>query len=220
MLAKDLITEDVPPLKSTDTVEKASGWMDDFKVVHLPVLSGRNFIGIVEEQELLDKPNPDSILDDADINYIPGFVKESQHVFEVVKTVSDLNLSLIAVLDENDKYIGNITRANLMHVIAEMSVISDKGGTIELELNANDYSLSEIARIVEMNDAKILGSFITSHPDSTKIQLTFKVNRNDLRAILQTFNRFNYTVTASFDNGDYFDDLKDRFDSFMNYLNM
>ena len=126
----------------------------------------------------------------------------------------------IPVLNNEDKYIGNITLAYLMKVIAEMSVVSDQGGTIELELNANDYSLSEIARIVEMNDAKILGSFITSHPDSTKIQFTFKVNRIDLRPILQTFERYNYRVTASFDSGGHDDDLRDRFDSFMNYLNI
>jgi acetoin utilization protein AcuB len=220
MLAKDLITEDVPPLKNTDTIDKASSWMDDFKVVHLPVLSGRKFVGIVEEQDLLDKPDPDKIIGESNMNFINVFVYEGQHVFEVIKTVADHNLSLIPVLNADDQYIGNITLSYLMKVIAEMSVVSDAGGTIELELNANDYTLSEIARIVEMNGAKILGSFITSHPDSTKIQFTFKVNRSDLRPILQTFQRYNYTVTASFDSGGEEDDLKERFDSFMNYLNM
>lgn len=220
MLAKDLITEDVPPLKSTDTVEKASGWMDDFKVLHLPVLNGRSLVGVVEEQDLLDKPNPDLMLDEANMNYRLVYVKENMHVFEVVKIVSDHNLSLIPVLDDNEKYVGNITLSHLINVIAEMSVVSDKGGIIELEMNQHDYSLFEIARIVEMNDAKILGSFITSHPDTTKLQVTFKVNRSDLRAIIQTFQRYNYTITASFDSGDYGDDLRDRFDSFMNYLNI
>lgn len=219
MLAKDLITEDVPPLKSTDTIDKASAWMDDFKVLHLPVLNGRELVGIVEEQDLLDKPDPDLMLDEANMNYIVVFVRENQHVFEVIKTLSDNNLTLIPVLDAEDKYIGNITQSFLMKVIAEMSVVSDQGGTIELEMNANDYSLFEIARIVEMNDAKILGSFITSSPDSTKIQVTFKVNRSDLRSIIQTFNRYNYTITASFDSSGSEDDLRDRFDSFMNYLN-
>ena len=107
-----------------------------------------------------------------------------------------------------------------MSVIAEMSVVSDMGGIVELELNVNDYSLAEVAQIVESNNAKILGSFITSHPDTTKIQLTFKTNRNDLGAILQTFNRYNYTVTAAFDTGGREEDVKNRFDSFMKYLDI
>lgn len=220
MLAKELITEDIPPLKHTDSVEKAIAWMDDFKVTHMPVLKGVTFLGVVEELQLLDAKNASMSLAEAGITYSQVKVFDNQHVFEVAKMISDHHLTLIPVLDASEKYIGNITLAFLMHVIAEMSVVSDPGGIIELELNVNDYSLSEVARIVEMNDAKILGSFITSHPDSTKLQLTFKVNRNDLAAIIQTFNRYNYTITGSFDNNDYNDDMKDRFDSFMNYLKL
>ena len=141
-------------------------------------------------------------------------------MFEVAKTLSDHNLSVIPVLNNKDQYIGSITISKLMKVIAEMSVVSDTGGIIELELNVNDYSLAEIAQIVESNNAKILGSFITSHPDSTKIQLTFKTNRNDLGAILQTFNRYNYTVTAAYDHGRREEDMKTRYDSFMKFLDL
>jgi hypothetical protein len=80
--------------------------------------------------------------------------------------------------------------------------------------------LSEIARIVESNDAKILSSYISSHIDSTKLEVTIKINRTDLSAIIQTFNRYNYTIKASFHQSEYVDDLKDRFDSFMSFLNI
>ena len=89
-----------------------------------------------------------------------------------------------------------------------------------LELNLHDYSLSEISRIVESNDAKILSLYISSHMDSTKLEVTIKINRTDLSAIIQTFNRYNYTIKASFHQSEYVDDLKDRFDSFMSFLNI
>jgi hypothetical protein len=89
-----------------------------------------------------------------------------------------------------------------------------------LELNIHDYSLSEIARIVESNDAKILSLYISSHIDSNKLELTVKINRTDLSPIIQTFNRYNYTIKASFHQSEYVDDLKDRFDSFMSFLNI
>jgi acetoin utilization protein AcuB len=220
MLAIDLISNDIPPLKTTDNVEKAVAWMEDFKVMHLPVLEKINFVGLICESDLLDAEKPTTTLDKLKHSFLKTHVRDNMHVFDVLKVMTQQNITVVGVLDEKDKYLGCISSAKMMRVIAEMSVVSDPGGIIELEVNLNDYSLSEIAKIVEMNNAKILGSFITSHPDSNKIQITFKVNRNELGAILQTFYRYNYNVTASFDNSTYYDDLKDRFDSFMNYLNI
>ncbi|MBL4624895.1 MAG: CBS domain-containing protein [Flavobacteriales bacterium] len=220
MIARDLITEDIPPLKPNESALKAVSWMDEFKVSHLPVVNNREFLGIISEPDLLDLESTSNSINESGVPLINVFSYDHHHLFEVVKTLSANNLSLIPVLNQKDQYIGSITIAKLMKVLAEMSVVSDSGGIVELELNVNDYSLAEVAQIVESNNAKILGSFITSHPDSTKIQLTFKTNRVDLGAILQTFNRYNYTVTAVYDQGDREEDLKTRFDSFMNYLDL
>jgi hypothetical protein len=96
----------------------------------------------------------------------------------------------------------------------------EQGGIIELELNKNDYSLTQIASIVEGNDAKILSCYVTSTPDSNKIEVTLKINREELTRILQTFNRYNYTVKASYHQAGFEDDLKTRFDEFMRFLNI
>jgi acetoin utilization protein AcuB len=220
MIARDLITEEIPPLKPNEAALKAVSWMDEFKVSHLPVVHHRELLGMISESDLLDLDSTSSSINESGVPLINVFSYDHQHLFEVVKTLSDHNLSVIPVLNDKDLYIGSITISKLMKVISEMSVVSDAGGIVELELNVNDYSLSEIAQIVESNNAKILGSFITSHPDTTKIQLTFKTNRNDLGAILQTFNRYNYTVTAAYDQGNHEEDMKTRFDSFMKYLDI
>jgi CBS domain-containing protein len=220
MIARDLITEEIPPLKPNEPALKAVSWMDEFKVSHLPVVDGRDFLGIISESDLLDLDSASNSINESRVPLISVFSYAHHHLFEVAKTLSDHNLSVIPVLNNKDQYIGSITISKLMKVIAEMSVVSDTGGIIELALNVNDYSLAEIAQIVESNNAKILGSFITSHPDSTKIQLTFKTNRNDLGAILQTFNRYDYTVTAAYDQGGREEDLKTRYDSFMKFLDL
>ena len=91
---------------------------------------------------------------------------------------------------------------------------------IVLEINDKDYLLTEIAQIVESNDAKVLSMYITSHPDSTKFEVTLKINKMDVGSILQTFNRYDYIISASFTEDTYTDNLQDRFDSLMNYLNI
>jgi hypothetical protein len=84
----------------------------------------------------------------------------------------------------------------------------------------NDYSLTQIASIVEGNDAKILSLYVNSLTDSTKIEVTLKVNKEDLSRILQTFYRYNYSVKASYHQSDYDDDLKGKFDEFIRFLNI
>jgi hypothetical protein len=113
-----------------------------------------------------------------------------------------------------------ITLPLLVQKFAENSGILNPGGIIVLELNAADYSMTEISTIVESNDAKILNSFVTAHSDSTKIEVTLKLNRLDIYPVLQTFYRYNYIVLASFSESNYMNGLKDRFDSLMSYLNI
>lgn len=220
MLASDLITDEIPPLKVSDTGRKALNWMDEFKVWHLPVVKNSEFIGLISESDLIDNSSSEEAISKINPNFITTYVGEKQHIFEVVKIVSEFNLSVIPVLDVNKHYLGCISIHRLMNAIAAMPVVGEPGGIIILEMNINDYSLGEIARIVENNDAKILGTFITSHPDSTKMEVTLKINRGDLSAILQSFERFKYNVTASYHQSEHKDTLKDRYDSLMNYLNI
>ena len=94
------------------------------------------------------------------------------------------------------------------------------GGIVILEMSENDYSLSEITKIVESNDAKILNLCVTSHKDSTLMDVTFKLNVMDIVPVIQTFQRYNYKVKATFGQRDDLDELRDHYDALMNYLNI
>lgn len=220
MLAKDLISDEIPPLKTSDTGERALEWMEEFRVTHLPIIKKGEFLGLISESDILDMNNPELELGKCKLSLIRPFVEEDKHYYELLGITSTLKLSLIPVLDKNLHYIGCVTLQKMVEEFANMSSTKEPGGLIVLELNINDYYLSEIARIVESNDAKILSLYITSLPDSTKLEVTIKINRTDLSAILQTFSRYNYTVKASFHTSENDDDLKNRFDSFMNFLNI
>jgi hypothetical protein len=100
-----------------------------------------------------------------------------------------------------------------------MSILNP-GGIIILEIAENNYSMAEISQIVESNDSRIIGAFFTTRPDSTLIDLTLKINNIDLNPVIQTFERYNYTIKATFAEEDDMDDLKERYDALMNYLNI
>jgi hypothetical protein len=123
------------------------------------------------------------------------------------------------VLSKDDKYLGSIDLMKLVQVIAEAEGYKSPGGLLELEVSIHDYSMAEISRLVESNDLKILHSRVTSTPDSSLVVVTLKLNKSDLRGLIQTFERYNYSITASFQQDEYEEDLKKRYEGFLRYLN-
>ena len=149
------------------------------------------------------------------------YVTEDQHIYEVIELASRLSLSIIPVLDHNNHYKGVITHNDLIHYFADFSALKEPGAIIVLDMSIHDYSLSQIAQIVESNDAKILSLYISSHSSSTRLEVTLKINRNDLTSIIQTFTRYNYTIQSTFMDHDDMDSLyENRYEMFMKYLSI
>jgi hypothetical protein len=116
---------------------------------------------------------------------------------------------------------GLITLNDLLQRFAGLSALKHPGGIIELELNVNDYTLTQIAQIVEGNNAKILSMYVSSPQDSMLLIVTLKVNTTDITSILQTFYRYDYKVKASYMESEELESLmKNRYDEFMKYLSI
>lgn len=220
MLAKELINDDIPPLKVQDSAEKALMWMDEFHVSHLPVVNGTDFVGMISEDELYDMDDPDAPISTHNLSLIRPVLHGGQHAYDVLKLMAELSLDVIAVTDEEGHFIGSITLPQLAEKLARLAAVREPGGILVLEVNNVDYSLAQISQIVEGNDAKILSAYVAGSPDSNKVEVTLKINREDLSRILQTFSRYNYVVKATFHQSSYEEDLRQRYDEFMNYINM
>ena len=220
MIAKDLIVEDIPALKLSDTGERAIRLMEEHKVSHLPIVNKDEYLGLVAENELLDLGIESKTFETCKMSLMRPFILDKQHFYEAIKLFSSLNLTALPVLNDQQKFIGTIPFASLLKEFSLLAATQDPGGIIVLEMNEHDYSMTQISQIIEGNDAKILSLYLNNLANTTKIEVTLKVNKTDLSGILQTFYRFNYTVKASFYQSGYKDDLKNRFYLFMNYLNM
>lgn len=218
MNAIDLITYDIPPLVHTDTGEKAMNWMDEFKVSHLPVLKNGNYVGLVSETDILDKLDFSKNLDILFQHLPRPYVKADTHLFEILAKISEFKISVMPILDAQEKYLGCTNIFELMTTIANTSSIKEKGGILVLEVSQSDYSMAQIGQIVESNNAKILSSTILSDASSTNLDITLKINQLDLTHIIRTFERYDYVVKAQYQNGMDSDDLKLRYDILMNYL--
>ncbi len=220
MLARELISDEIPALKTSDTGKKALELMEEYKLTELPIVNNTDFLGLITENDILDLDNPDVPIGNHKLSLEKPAVNAYEHIYEVLSKISTLKLSLIPILDDDSTFLGVISLPILIESICNLAAIKDLGGILQLELNVNDYSLSEISSIVESNGAKILSSYIHTHEDSTKMDVTIKINKTDLSPIIQTFERYNYTIAASFHKSEMQDELKKRYNEFINYLNI
>jgi CBS domain-containing protein len=221
MIAKQIITDAITPLKLTDTGSDALMFMDEMKVSHLPVVEGNEFVGLVSETDIYNMKDPDAPIGEQKLPHLNVFVNEYQHFFNVIGVMAANNLTLIPVVDDKVHYTGSIMINNLVKYFSLTGAISSMGSIIVLELNQNDYVLSQISQIVESHDQKILSLYVTSQKDSTKIEVTMKVNSMDIQPLIQTFNRYNYIIKATYsESTEMYEDLRDRYDALMNYLNI
>ena len=219
MLARELISKVVPPLRPNDEVARALAWMDEFKVSHLPVVDGQEFLGLISEDNILDGEKDDTVIASKDV-FNRSYVLESQHIYSVIRKLTATDLSVIAVLDANDRYLGCITLSELVTKFEELAVINQPGGIIVLNLNKNDYSLAQVAHVVESNNAKILSSYVFERQETSKLELTLKVNREEVGSIIQSLERYGYEVIAYFQESAHLEDLKGRYDELMRYINI
>ncbi|MDP2335833.1 MAG: CBS domain-containing protein [Bacteroidota bacterium] len=221
MIAQYLISGVVPSLRLTDNGQKALNLMEIFRISHLPVVEGQQLAGLISDKIIYDLNIIDKPLGDYSEHLLSPHVHTNQHIYEVFSAISGLNLSAIPVLDLNHNYCGVITVLDLAKKFVDLVAVREPGGVIVLELNSIDYSLSQIAQIVEGNDAKILSFYISPEAESKRMTVTLKINVIDLSAIIQTFVRYDYNIKAVYMDDSIIQNLyDDRYDQLMKFMNI
>jgi CBS domain-containing protein len=219
MLLKDFITKEYPVLKSFDTGEYALSMMDELKVRHLPVVEEGVYKCLLSEKELLAMPDPLAPLTEP-VLFAPG-ITEHSHLHEVIARMSRYQLTLLPVVDEEGKYAGVITRDGLIEAMAGLCNVDAAGSVVALEMWPQDYVLSDIARIVEANNAYMLNLLYNVDPDTGRLRITIKIDLEDATPVIRSFERFDYTVLYHFMEKGMADEmLQQRMDELLYYMNM
>ena len=197
--------------------------MEIFRVSHLPVVVGKEYFGVVSDKDIYDAEN----FDEKIRHYISPILLQphvhvNQHIFEIAGVALGCGVSLVPVLATDHSYVGSITRTDLAFKLTELFSSNEPGGIIVLELTEINYSLSQIAQIIEGNDARILSLYIHKpSPSSKELDVTIKVNVVDLSGIIQTFARYDYLIKATYmDQSQIKSLMDDRYDQFMRYINV
>jgi len=219
VIAAQIITKDILPLKKSDNCAQAMTMMSVYHVSDLPVVEGDKLLGLVSEDDVTTvDPNKEISEFRLSQNFI--YVSEDEHIFEVLGQLAENKISVIPVLSKEEKYLGLITQEHLIKFYANTYSFKEPGSIIVIKVNKREYSLSELTRVIEMEGPSILASFITSLPDSTNLLVTIKINQQEISKVISALERYEYDIHAMFTENEYKSDLKSRYDLLMTYLNV
>ena len=219
MIANELITTEIPSLKTSDTGADAMSAMTEHFIKHLPIVNDQQLLGLVSENDILNHELSDAI-GTYNLSLNRPYVEEDTHLYEVMKMMAEYQLTGVPVIDYDDNFLGLITINSLLHFYASNFSFKEPGSIVVLEMSKPDYSLAHLAQIVESNSAVVLSVQISTRPESMNILVTLKINKQDISPILQAFERYEYKIKATFSESKFKDDLLDRFDALMSYLNV
>ena len=214
----EYITNDFKAIDSQDTIADVQDFFNDLHFSHFPVIEEGIYIGSIAADDIVTFENKKKI---ADYRFtLEGFFVRTNTIWlDVLEIFAKNHTNLVPVLDENNKYVGYYEIEDIMRFFHETPFLKEPGGIIIVKKAVLDYSMSQITQIVESNNGKLLGLFI-SEADIESVQVTMKITLGAMNEIIQTFRRYNYEIISEHQEDNYINNLKERSDYLDKYLNI
>jgi len=207
-------------IQKADSIQQALEKLQDMLCKELVVLNGDEYIGFVNESILLDADNDEAPISSIKINTAPIQLRFNQHPYDALVMTTVYNSSLVPILDQDNKYIGVSTQLDILKAISLIQSQNESGAIIVLSIRLHDFSLSQIAHLVESDNCRILNCATKINLESESIEVTLKVDKSNINALLNSFLRHNYIIMETHNTVAAFDDTAERYQQLMNYLNI
>lgn len=211
---------DIKPFALSETVSSLLDVMEELKYSHLPLVDGeRNYVGLISADDLLEIEEQEEEVARHMRFVTPYSIAEGSNIFNAIRIIGEGNLSLLPVVNQDNQYRGYVPAIEILQDMGKEMTFTEPGSIAVLRIPGRDYHLSQIAQIVESEDARILGLHMAADHESDQLLVCLKINQVDLSRILQAFERYNYVVTEVYHQSLFDDGLQERYQSFMKYLN-
>lgn len=220
MLAIELNNNIIPQLQLNDSAGKALQLINDFKVSHLPVISEGKYLGLISEDDLLDADNKKLLINSFQEDFIDVSIKENEHFLQAVNISNQYQTSVVPVVNNEKEFVGSITSQHLLNTLGNFSGAQEIGGIIVLEMERSQFSISEISRIVESNEATILHLNTTIQPETGLLTITIHINKRELSMVIAAFERYEYDVVYFFGEEKFENEIHSNYKHLMNYLDI
>jgi len=212
------INNEYRPINSKESILDVRDFFEDKNFSHFPVIQDNTYIGSFSKEDL-ENFDPDKTV--ADYLYsLEGFlVRENQNWMEILESFAKNNTNLIPVLDQDQKYLGYYELESIIGFFNQTPFLKEQGSIIVIKKAVFDYSIGQITQIVEGNNGKLLGVFI-SNSDNFDVEITVKIAVGEMNNIIQSFRRYGYEIISNHQEDNFINILKDRSEYLEKYLSI
>ncbi len=195
MQAADFIHPIIPSIQTSDPVGSALKKMESLELTSLPVVEGGLFLGFVEDEILLEQEHLDVQIAQVELECATCWVYGDQHLYDLIRVGTEHQAKWVGILDREQQYLGVVPTQDALAAYADTISIHSQGSILVISLQMNDFQLSEIARLVESENCKILSCLLHTDPmDPQAVEVTLKLDKPDSRHVKATLLRFGYQV--------------------------
>jgi Mg/Co/Ni transporter MgtE len=214
----EFITNDFKAIDKQESIATVQDFFSELHYSHFPVVDEGVYIGSIPSEDI---ETFDSTKKVADYRFtLEGFFTRTNMVWlDVLEVFARNKTNLVPVLDENNTYVGYYEMEDVMRYFHDTPFLKEPGGIIVVKKPVLEYSMSQIAQIVESNNGKLLGLFV-SEVEVDNVIVTLKITLGAMNEIIQTFRRYNYTILTEHQEDNYINNLKERSDYLDKYLNI
>lgn len=213
----EYILNDFKPLTLQSTVKEALTLFKTYPITHIPIIENKNYIGCISQSDILTIENENTLLKEQQ-DFLDHFnTNDENSVIELLKVFANNDTNILPVIT-NHSYIGYFELNDILEVFSHSPFLNSDGFILIIEKNNKEYTISEIAQIVESNNGRLLGCYI-SNTNGDKIELTLKISSQEINEIIQSFRRYNYTIITEHKDDFYLEELKNRSDYLQKFLN-
>lgn len=214
----DYINNDFKAIESSENIANVQDFFAEINFSHFPIIEENIYIGCIGAD---DVDNFDTDKKVANYRYaLEGFFARTNMIWiDVMEVFARNHTNIMPVLDEENRYVGYYEINDVINFFTETPFLKELGNIIIIEKPVADYSMAQITQIIESNNGKLLGAFISSSTFD-KIQITVKIGLGTINEILQTFRRYDYEIISNHDEDNYLTNLKERSDYLDKYLNI
>lgn len=212
------INNDYRAIKSSETIFEVRSFFEEEKFSYFPVIEDDIYIGSIAKENLANL-NYKKKISDYRYSLDPFFVRTTQNWIEILEVFAKNHTNIVPVLDENNLYVGYFELENIIQFFNETPFLKELGGIIVVKKPILDYSMSQVIQIVESNNGKLLGLFI-SDSDPEFVQITIKISSGNVNEIIQSFRRYDYEIVSNHQEDSYINILKERSEYLERYLSI
>lgn len=212
------IINEIQPLATSAKVGDAQLLFNELTYTHFPVFNDKTYVGCIAEADARCFDTEKSL--ESYLYALEGFfVRTDANWLDILESFAQNHSNIMPVLDDSNNYQGYFELRDIMNLFNETPFLSEPGNILIVEKGVLDYSFSEVSQIVESNNAKLLGLFI-SNMENDVIQITLKINDSDINNIVQTFRRYSYNIVSKHHEDSFLNNLKERSQYLEKYLNI